>query len=258
MHRTPVLFISHGAPTFAIEPGMLGPKLNKIGKKLSDIKTVLVISPHWQTNEPTITTSNVLKTIHDFSGFPAELYQLTYPAQGNPELAATIATRLTANGINLQQDAQRGLDHGAWIPLYHLLPQANIPILQLSLPKKMNAKNAFFLGKALAPLREIGVLIVASGSMTHNLYELQHPTSAPQPYAQAFCAWVDHAIQTHDSDALINYRQQAPFATQAHPTEEHFLPLLIALGAVEPNETAELIDNSMTYGVISMASYIWH
>ena len=255
--QAPVLFISHGAPTFAIEPGVLGPRLQALGKQLPAIKAVLVVSPHWQTKAVTVMTTVMPETVHDFGGFPASLYALRYPASGHPELAKETARRLNASGFETALDDRRGLDHGAWVPLMHMLPQANVPVFQVSMPLHLNTQEAVKLGQALAPLRELGVLIVSSGSMTHNLYEFRQASSAPAPYVQEFSAWVNTAVLANAINPVIHYRTEAPHAERAHPTEEHFLPLLVALGAQRENDRAELIEGSITHGMLSMDSFVW-
>jgi len=257
MNQAPVFFISHGAPTFALEPGLLGPQLQKRGARLADVKAVLVVSPHWQTRDVKVTTTQTPETVHDFGGFPAELYTLQYPAPGQPALANAAAQLLTDAGFATGLDAQRGLDHGAWVPLYHLLPKADVPVFQVSMPASLTTAQAVDMGRALAPLRAQGVVIVASGSMTHNLYEIQQPDAQPEAYAQEFAAWVRTAVQAHAVKPLINYRSEAPYAVRAHPTQEHFLPLLVALGAQQDGDTVQVLDGGMTHGVLSMESYVW-
>ena len=257
MTPAPVFFISHGAPTFALEPGLLGPQLQKLGARLTDAKAVLVVSPHWQTRDVKVTTTQTPETVHDFGGFPAELYTLQYPAPGQPALANAAAQMLTDAGFATGLDAQRGLDHGAWVPLYHMLPKADVPVFQVSMPASLTTAQAVDMGRALAPLRAQGVVIVASGSMTHNLYEIQQPDAQPEAYAQDFAAWVRTAVQAHAVKPLINYRSEAPHAARAHPTQEHFLPLLVALGAQQDGDTVQVLDGGMTHGVLSMESYVW-
>ena len=255
--KAPVLFISHGAPTFALEPGALGAQLQLLGAQLEGIKAVLVVSPHWQTRDVQVMTTVKPETIHDFGGFPAELYQLSYPATGAPEVAREAARLLAQAGLAVGFDERRGLDHGAWVPLFHLLPQVNLPVFQVSMPVTLDTASAFKLGQALSALREQGVLIVASGSMTHNLYEIRQPGSQPQAYAQEFTAWVRAAVLAKANQAMLAYRSEAPHAERAHPTDEHFLPLLIAMGATSDADSVRVLDGGITYGVISMESYVW-
>ena len=255
--KAPVLFVSHGAPTFAIEPGMLGPALQKLGHQLPPLKAVLVVSPHWQTNGVAVMTTVAPETVHDFGGFPASLFRLQYPAAGHPDLAREAAGLLEASGIATQFDERRGLDHGAWVPLMHLLPQANLPVFQVSMPFNLSTDQALQMGQALAPLREQGVLIVASGSMTHNLYEVRQPASAPLAYAQEFTHWIRKAVRANAVSSLIQYRSEAPDAERAHPTQEHFIPLLVALGATGDDDAVQLLEGGITHGVLSMDSYVW-
>ncbi|MEY4139546.1 MAG: hypothetical protein RLZZ371_1728 [Pseudomonadota bacterium] len=257
LQRAPVFFISHGSPMFALEPRQLGPRLNALGQQLTGIKAVLVVSPHWQTRELQVSTTTSPDTVHDFGGFPAALYQLQYPAPGQPELASEVLHLLEQAGFPVSADARRGLDHGAWVPLWHVFPQANVPVFQVSMPHQLDTAGALALGRALAPMRERGVLILGSGSMTHNLYELRHPDAAVVDYAVEFAHWVHQAVARADLDALVNYRRLAPHAERAHPTEEHFLPLLVALGASQQVEAAQHIPGDITYGVLSMDSYVW-
>jgi 4,5-DOPA dioxygenase extradiol len=257
LQRAPVFFISHGAPTFALEPGQLGAHLRAMGSQLAGVKAVLVVSPHWQTRELQVLTTPKPETVHDFGGFPAALYQLQYPAPGQPELALEALRLLTQAGWPATADANRGLDHGAWVPLWHLLPQATIPVFQVSMPHKLDTAGALALGRALAPLRDQGVLIVGSGSLTHNLYDLQPPAAPAAAYAVEFAHWIRHAVTRADVDALLDYRRRAPHAERAHPTQEHFLPLLVALGASHEAEAAQVIAGDITYGVLSMESYVW-
>jgi len=255
--KAPVIFISHGAPTFAIDPGVLGPWLQVLGAQLPEIRAVLVVSPHWQTRNVKVMTTARPETVHDFGGFPSRLYSLRYPAAGQPELAGEAARLLTQSAFNTQFDDHRGLDHGAWVPLRYLFPKANVPVFQVSIPFSLDTGQALRLGQALAPLREQGVLIVASGSMTHNLNEFRQSASVPQAYAREFANWVKAAVLTNAIDPLVRYRSEVPHAERAHPTEAHFLPLLVALGAQTEGETVQRIDGGIIHGVLSMDSYVW-
>jgi 4,5-DOPA dioxygenase extradiol len=195
--------------------------------------------------------------VHDFGGFPASLYELRYPAAGQPEIAQEAIRLLEAAGFPTGLDERRGFDHGAWVPLYHLLPDAKVPVFQVSMPFDLSTQSAFKLGQALAPLREQGVLIMASGSMTHNLHEFRQSASQPQAYAQEFANWVKVAVMANAVQPIIQYRTEAPHAQRAHPSEEHFLPLLVALGAQGVGDTPQWIDGGVTHGVLSMDSYVW-
>ncbi len=257
MNTAPTLFISHGAPTFAIEPGLLGPRLKSLGEQLSGVNAVLVVSPHWQTRDTRVMTTAAPETVHDFGGFPSALYELRYPAAGHPRYAVEAGRLLADAGFSGGIDARRGLDHGAWVPMRHLLPGANVPVFQVSMPHALDTAGALQLGRALAPLREQGVMIVGSGSMTHNLYEFRQSGSVAADYAIEFTQWIRQAVTSKDIDRLVNYRQLAPHAQRAHPTEEHFLPLLVALGARTDTEAMQILDGGIDHGVLAMESYAW-
>lgn len=254
MRTAPSLFISHGSPMFALEPGVLGPNLRALGESLRGLEAVLVVSPHWQTRGVRVATGEAPETLHDFGGFPAPLYQLRYPAPGAPALAQDAARLLAGAGFDVALDARRGLDHGAWVPLRYLFPAADVPVFQVSMPHDLDAAGALRLGRALAPLRERGVLVVGSGSLTHNLYEFRQHVRDPE-YAQQFADWVRDAVAARDDDALVHYRERAPHAQRAHPTAEHYLPLLVAAGATGASDPARLVPGGMTHGVLSMDSF---
>ena len=250
----PSLFISHGSPMFALEPGLLGPNLRAIGQSLRGISAVLVVSPHWQTRGVHVGSRAAPETIHDFGGFPPPLYQLQYPAPGAPGLARDAARLLASAGFEVALDERRGLDHGAWVPLRYLFPDADVPVFQVSLPQSIDAAGTLRMGQALAPLRERGVLVIGSGSLTHNLYEFRQHIRDPE-YAQQFADWARDAVAARDVEALVDYRRRAPHGERAHPTEEHYLPLLVAVGASSADDAALVVEGGMTYGVLSMDSF---
>ena len=254
MNLAPSIFVSHGSPMFALEPGKLGPALQQIGRTLPDVKAIVIVSPHWQTKGVRVATTAAPETIHDFGGFPAPLYDLQYTPPGAPALALEVVRMLVDAGFEAAIDARRGLDHGAWVPLRYLKPDADVPVFQVSLPHDIDAAGALRLGRALAPLRARGVLVIGSGSLTHNLYEFRQHIADPE-YAQAFADWVADAMHRRDVDALVHYRARAPHAARAHPSEEHYLPLLVALGASHADEPAALIEGGMTHEVLSMDSF---
>jgi 4,5-DOPA dioxygenase extradiol len=258
--KIPALFVSHGAPTFALEPGQAGPLLYAIGERvlaLPGLRAVLVISPHWRSRGLRISASARPQTVHDFGGFPAPLYALRYPASGAPEVAREVAALLDQSGLPTQLADDQGLDHGAWVPLLHMLPGAPLPVLQLSLPTELHPAEALTLGRTLAPLRDQGVLILASGSLTHNLYEFrQSENEIPEGYVDEFVQWARHAAIAHDVAALVDFRG-APHSRRAHPSDEHYLPLLVAAGASSADEPVEVVEGGVTYGVLSMEGYVF-
>ena len=258
--RQPTLFVSHGAPSFALDPGMAGPRLTALGQRLPRPTAVLVVSPHWTTATPVVGAVASPETIHDFGGFAPALYQLTYPAPGHPALAEQAAQALAAAGWPVRVDSRRGLDHGAWVPLMHLFPEADIPVFQVSLPAQLDAERAWALGRALAPLAEQGVLIVGSGSLTHNLYEFRGGHGDDEPYVQAFAAWVREAVEQADGVRLRRTLVDAPDAERAHPTAEHFWPLLVAAGASDTGSgpaPASVVEGGIAHGMLAMDSYVF-
>jgi 4,5-DOPA dioxygenase extradiol len=258
MQRTPVLFVSHGAPTFALQPGRLGPQLVAAGATLPRPKAVLVVSPHWITRGLQVATAAAPATVHDFGGFDRALYRIQYPAPGHPELARRTIEVLRAAGWQADADATQGLDHGAWVPVRHLYPEADVPVFQVSLPATLSAQQAYALGQALAPLRDEGVLIVGSGSLTHNLYEFRMAEDGREAeYAREFAAWVRQTVEARDDARLVETLEIAPHAQRAHPTAEHFLPLLVAAGAAAGESEVETLEGGITYGVLSMDSYLF-
>ena len=258
----PSLFVSHGAPTFAIEPGIAGPLLSALGRSLPKPKAVLVVSPHWMTRGPRVCNSPLPKTIHDFGGFPRELFQLQYPAQGHSELAYRAIQLLIGAGWSAEADAHWGLDHGAWVPLRFLYPMADVPVFQVSMPLNLTAESAYRYGQALAPLAGEGVLIVGSGSLTHNLSEFRVPAAQPEdveaePYVTEFVTWMRDAILRGDTDSVVHALVRAPNARRAHPSDDHLLPLMVALGAAPSVLPVKVLEGGVTYGMLSMESYVF-
>lgn len=257
MNRLPSLFVSHGAPTYALEPGLAGAQLRALGQALPKPKAVLIVSPHWMTREPEVTGALRPETIHDFGGFDPALYQMQYPVEGLPVLAARIAGLLKEQGWAACVNPERGLDHGAWVPLMHLYPDHSVPVLQASMPARLDAHGAYAYGRALSPLVDEGVLVMGSGSLTHNLYEFRQGHGVPAAYAEAFTAWVRQAVEAGEVEKLMNALEQAPHAARAHPTAEHFLPLLIALGAAPSAQPSTVLAGGMVHSVLSMESYVF-
>lgn len=256
MTRLPSLFVSHGAPTFAIEPGLAGPQLAELGRTLPRPRAVLVVSPHWMTPSPRVGLAARPRTIHDFGGFAPALYDIDYPVDGHPALAQRTLALLDAAGWSPQPDERRGLDHGAWVPLLHLYPAADVPAFQVSLPARLDGETAWALGEALAPLADEGVLILGSGSLTHNLAEFRSGAGSDAPYAAEFAAWVREAVTRGDGARLRQTLALAPHALRAHPTPEHFWPLLVAAGAAAA-QPVTVIEGGTTHGVLVMDAFLF-
>lgn len=252
--RLPALFVSHGAPTLPLDQDHpTHAFLKGLGAALPTPKSILVISAHWDTHAPALTTSPHPDTIHDFYGFPEELYRMRYAAPGSMELVQRSATLLQEAGLEVHADAERGLDHGAWVPLLLMYPQAQIPVVQLSLQTPAGAAHHLAVGKALAPLRDEGVLLLASGGATHNLREFFRPAPGQdESYVPRFSGWLKGVLERGDQASLVDYRRLAPDAVRAHPSEEHFFPVLVAAGA---GGQAERIHTAMSGASLSMDAY---
>lgn len=215
---------------------------------------IVAVSAHWTTRQPTLGGSAQPETIHDFGGFPEELYRLRYPAPGAPALAQRIEKLLADGGIASRIDAQRGIDHGAWVPLRTLFPAADVPVLQLSVQPELDARHHFALGAALAPLAADNILIVASGHLTHNLGEYLRGRPRARETV-AFRDWVHERLLAGDSDALLDWLERAPQARFAHPSPEHFLPLFVALGAAGPRHATEALGGGWVGEVLAADNY---
>lgn len=257
--RLPTLFVSHGAPTLAIEDSPAHRFLSNYGKTLGKPEAILMLSAHFDSQSVTVTAGNTPGTIHDFGGFPKALYDIRYPAPGNPVLANQVTELLQAGGVRAHADPARGLDHGAWVPLMLMYPDADVPVVQLSIDSRMGPMYHFRLGELLRPLREEGVLIIGSGGATHNLRQvLQHmPGEVTPEWVIAFREWLAESVESDRRDELAQYRARGPYAPQNHPTEEHFMPLLGAMGATTPGEPAKRIHVSETHGVLAMDAFLF-
>ncbi len=220
-------------------------------------KAILMVSAHWERLRPTVNAPERNETIHDFGGFPPELFQLTYPAPPSADLARRVAELLTTGGFPTDIDQRRGLDHGAWIPLMLAWPEADVPVVQLSVQTRLGPEHHFRLGQLLAPLRSQGVLIVGSGSFTHDLSSFRTSggrIDAPElDWVNVFAEWMSAALEEGRIDDLLNYRSLAPEAARNHPTEEHLLPLYVALGAAAG--PARRLHSSTTYGILRMDAF---
>lgn len=250
------IFVSHGSPTLIFDDVPARDFLVQLGKALPRPKAILVASAHWETPAPCITASPAPPTIHDFGGFPDVMYQQQYPAPGDPALAARVKALLDGAGIAATLDPARGLDHGAWVPLKLAWPEANIPVLQLSLQTHLGPAHHLRLGEALRPLAEEGVLILGSGSLTHDLRSVswRGPNEEPE-WVRSFGDWVNTALAEGRVDDLVNYRALAPNAARNHPTEEHFLPLFVALGAAGKGTQMARLHTSVTFSVLRMDAF---
>lgn len=255
--RFPAVFVSHGAPTLPIEAGPAREFLSGLGQTLGKPEAILVVSAHWESGEAVVSAAARPETIHDFFGFPKALYLLAYPAPGAPELASRASKLLGAKGIVTHVHPTRGLDHGAWVPLLLMYPDADIPVTQLTVQPSLGTEHHFHLGEALRPLRDEGVLILGSGGTTHNLSEFgRHRRDAPPPaWVTGFQEWLAHTVESGNTNDFLHYRERGPDALRNHPSEEHFLPIFAAAGAGNPDVAGRRIHRSHTFGILAMDAY---
>ena len=223
----PTLFLSHGSPMHALDPGAAGKAWASLGQSLPHPRALLIASAHWETNLPMLTGNPKPETVHDFFGFPEPLYRIRYPAPGEPDIARRGLALLKDAGFIPAIDGCRGIDHGAWSPLLHMYPDASIPVVQVSLQKEFGPRHHLALGRALAPLA----------------------------YAREFQEWTDARIRDRDLEVLADYRSRTPHGARAHPTEEHFLPLFFALGAAGPDYRTERLHDRIESGALAMDAY---
>jgi 4,5-DOPA dioxygenase extradiol len=251
--KTPAIFLAHGSPLLLDDAGWMS-DLARWAKALPRPRAVLMLSAHWVDRPITLGATHPVPLVYDFTGFPERYYQTTYPAPPSPELATRLRGLLHAEPLAEAPD--RGLDHGAYVPLVCMYPDADVPVLQVSLPT-LEPAELFRLGRALAPLRQEGVLIVGSGFLTHNLRTMDFRPGAPPPaWAREFDAWAADVLARRDVDALLDYRERAPGVGQALPTHEHFVPVVVALGAAidDPSATPSFPISGFVYGTATRRS----
>mgnify|MGYP000962021033 CR=1 FL=1 len=254
----PALFVPHGAPGFALRPGAAGAAIAACARSLPAARAIIIVSAHWDTAVPTVGLADRPPTMHDFHGFPAALYELRYPATGSRAAAEEVVAAIHAAGLAAERAPARGLDHGAWIPLRLMFPDAEVPVVPLSIQSHGGPRQAWQLGRALAPLAEQGFLVVGSGNVTHNLRDYQRAArdGGPVPaYVRQFPSWLADRLLAGDAAAVLDYRRRAPGAVAAHPSDEHLLPLFVALGAGGDSPRVERIHAGVDDCVIAMDAY---
>lgn len=250
------IFLSHGAPTLPFEDAAARNFLADLGNQIERPKAILMVSAHWESTIPAVNSVDRNATIHDFYGFPKPLYDISYPAPGSPAIAERVTALLADAGLMSAVDHQRGLDHGAWVPLMLAFPDADIPVVQLSVQTDLGPAHHLAMGRAVAPLQDEGVLIIGSGSYTHDLSSFRKPGQEDYPdWVRAFADWFDAALKEGRTENLLAYRALAPEAAHNHPTEEHLLPLYVALGAAGPDWSARHLHQSITHQVLRMDAY---
>jgi len=251
----PALFVSHGAPNVILHDSPTRRFLATLGEQLGRPRAIVAISAHWEARVPSVNAAVQPRTIHDFFGFEPPLYEMRYPAPGAPQLAREVARRLEGAGMRTVLDDARGLDHGVWVPLKLMYPQADIPVTQVSVQANESTQHHYLIGQSLRDLRADNVLVLASGNATHNLREMLPEGSDAPAWVTAFALWLRSAVTAGSAGELLDYRDSAPFAEKNHPTEEHFLPLLVALGAATPGTPGRSIHTGISLGVLAMDAF---
>ncbi|REG81601.1 DODA-type extradiol aromatic ring-opening family dioxygenase [Marinomonas pollencensis] len=259
MNRQPTLFISHGSPMMAAEISSTSIFLSQLGKELSRPKAIIVFSAHFDmAADIVITSGEQPETIHDFYGFPKSFYEIQYNAPGDPALAKKIAQLFENSGLHPVLDENQGWDHGVWIPLRLMYPNADVPIVQISINSGLGASRNHLYGKLISSLKDDNILIIGSGGISHNLKELfsRTPTKNRVEMVSSFTDWVHDKLIHKDLDALLNYQQEAPYASFNHPSQEHFLPLISALGSSDLL-TVERLHKDVERDILSLDSYLF-
>ncbi|KAF1714991.1 dioxygenase family protein [Pseudoxanthomonas wuyuanensis] len=252
----PSLFVSHGSPMLAIEDSATGRFLDRLGASMPRPRAVVVASAHFNAASPTVAAALSPATIHDFGGFPRALYDIRYPAAGAPELASDVAQRLVSAGFDARIDHHHGLDHGVWVPLRRIYPQADIPVLALSVDPAQTAAWHYRLGLALAPLRRDGVLVMGSGGFSHNLHALdwQHADAPAFAWMSAFTDALRDRLIDGDIAGALDW-QALPQALRNHPTPEHLYPLYVALGAGGEGARGRLLHRDVELGGLALDAF---
>jgi 4,5-DOPA dioxygenase extradiol len=253
----PTLFLSHGSPMLAVQDSPAGRFLDGLGAQLPRPRAIVVASAHYEAPAVRVGAAAQPATVHDFGGFPRELFELRYPAPGEPALAQRVVDLLAAQGIAAQGDPARGLDHGVWVPLRRMFPAADIPVVPLSVSPRGEARTQFEVGRALAPLRDEGMLVVGSGGFVHNLRELawDDPAAAQVDWSAQFADWMRARLAANDVDALLDWERRAPQARRAHPTTEHLMPLFVALGAAGERPSMRVLHRSHEFGSLALDAF---
>ena len=252
------IFVPHGAPTFALDSGEAGLAMSQLTDLLAKPRAIVVVSPHWDTAVPTVSTATQLETIYDFFGFPEALYRIKYPATGYPEGAQEVVKALQKRFKQVATDPARGLDHGAWTPLRQMFPDADIPIIAVSIQSHAGTAHALTMGEALEELTHQGYLVIGSGNITHNLgdYRMAAMQGGQTPeYVQTFADWVQVQMVDKNVQHLIDYRLHSKEGVRSHPEEDHLLPLFVALGAADKDATAKAFYRGISSYVIAMDGY---
>ncbi|WP_445115382.1 dioxygenase family protein [Acinetobacter sp. WZC-1] len=253
LQTLPGLYISHGSPMLALDPEQIGPALNRLSLNLPRPQAIVVMSAHWESNAMEVSTAIRPETWHDFRGFPQPLYEIRYPAPGNPELAEEILRLLANAHIPAHANSTHPRDHGVWVPLLHMYPDAAIPVIEISLPVHMDAHGIYKVGQTLAPLRDKQILLIGSGSITHNLRELSwNDQQADTPeWASTFKSHVISKLTHGDYEAILDWKN-IPHVQHNHPTPEHLSPLFFSMGT---GHRFSIVHSSFSMSTLGMDIY---
>jgi 4,5-DOPA dioxygenase extradiol len=251
----PSYFIAHGAPSLVLDHNAYTSFLGELAVKNQRPKAIVLFSAHWEENTQSVGTAETFDTIYDFRGFQDELYEVTYPAKGDREIAGLVRTLFAKHGIESTLNEERGLDHGAWAVLQLIYPAADIPVIALSVNRYLSNEEQYALGQALGELREQDIMIIGSGGTVHNLRRVNWDTDAADTWAVAFDNWLQEKLEAWDTESLFRYHELAPYAAEAVPTNEHFIPLLLAMGAGDQGKEAKLLHRSYQYGNLSLSCW---
>ncbi|HZH01805.1 MAG TPA: class III extradiol ring-cleavage dioxygenase [Flavisolibacter sp.] len=247
----PSLFIGHGSPFLAVQQNEYSHFLTKLGKRFKP-KAIVIFSAHWESEILSLTyTNDVLETVHDYHGFPEEMYHIKYPAKGSTDVAHMLEKRFENAGIQTRREEKRGLDHGSWVALSHMYPKADIPVVQLSVHPFLSPKEQFNIGQALKGIGEEDILVIGSGTTVHNLRWFYPDATEPAKEAVEFDNWIIDKVQKRDIQSLDHYLQLAPHARLAVPRPEHFVPLFLAMGSGGENKKPVVINQTYEFGTMS-------
>jgi 4,5-DOPA dioxygenase extradiol len=251
MFVVPSIFISHASPYLAVQTNEYTKFLNDLGKNITP-KAIVIFSAHWESEVLSITyTDDVLDTVYDYYGFPEEMYKIKYPAKGSIKLSEMLESKFADNGIKTNRETKRGLDHGSWVALKHMYPDANIPVVQVSVNPYLSVKEQYNIGRALQGIGKEDILVIGSGTTVHNLRQIFPNETKPRPEATEFDDWLIDKVQNWDMEALERYVELAPHARFAVPRAEHFVPLFNAMGSGDELKTAKVINRSYEMGTFS-------
>ncbi|RFU66406.1 dioxygenase [Peribacillus saganii] len=251
----PSLFLAHGAPSLVIENNSYTEFLKNLAANMDQPKAIVIFSSHWESCSLSVTAVQNHSTIHDFAGFPDSLYEITYPAKGDLDISDHLLTLFAKSGYLAELKNDRSLDHGVWVPLSIMYPDASIPVVSISVNPALSNQAQYKIGKAVKSLKRQNVLVIGSGGIVHNPEQFIVGMEVAEGWAVTFEHWIEEKLLKRDMESLLNFEEIAPFASLAVPTKEHFAPLLIAMGAGNHKRKPELLHRSFQYGNLSLSAW---